>query len=148
MCSILWSAVGAAAPTPPVSTGIQSWAALQGGVGITTASQHSKKCRELRLLQPRAPALGLFAQGSSCGQLQAARSKCLPWPGVGTMPAMSQRDATVKLLQEIFPCQCHLLLASGCCHNGPVSPCRALRDNVLRTVKSHSLEGLFLLKHL
>lgn len=64
------------------------------------------------------------------------------------MPAMSQRDATVKLLQEIFPCQCHLLLASSCCHNGPVSPCRALRDNVLRTVKSHSLEGLFLLKHL
>lgn len=38
--------------------------------------------------------------------------------------------------------------AGQSCHNVPVSPCRVLRDNELRAVKSHSLEGLFLLKHL
>lgn len=61
---------------------------------------------------------------------------------------MPQRDALVKLLQEIFPCQSHLLLACGGCNNVPVSPCRVLRDNELRAVKRHSLEGLFMLKHL
>lgn len=70
---------------------------------MARASQHGRKCREPHPLQPRAPSLCLFVWGPGCGQLQPARSKRLLRPGVGTMPAGTQRDAPVKLLQEIFP---------------------------------------------